>query len=163
MLLALIQSKSGHGRSVALALLSEVAPPGRQLLVSRLTKSYIEHEGSAPAGAALGMGMLMGERDTDGDAIAERRAFVQRLDAHEDVRRVDFTRDGFRTVLVGFEPDAESPDQWHRTAIRLGYTVEQRGTDASWPGCPADAWILRLTAPEGSTKRGGGGPRSGAS
>lgn len=90
----------------------------------------------------------MGERDTNGDAIAERRAFVQRLDAHEAVQRVDFTRDGFRTILVELEPDAAFRDQWCRTATRLGYTVEQVGTDATWPGWPADAWILQLDSPE---------------
>ena len=95
----------------------------------------------------------MGERDTEGDAIAERRAFVQQLNAHEAVRQVDFTRDGFRTILVELKPDAEFRDQWRRTATRLGYTVEQLGTDTSWPGWPADAWILQLTAAERTTWR----------
>lgn len=95
----------------------------------------------------------MGEKDTNGGTIAERRAFVQRLGAHEDVRRVDFTRDGFRTVLVELESDAAFRDQWRRTAAQLGYTVEQVGTDTSWPGWPADAWILQLTEPEDSPGR----------
>ena len=78
---------------------------------------------------------------------------MQRLSAHNDVRRVDFTRDGFRTILVELEPDAEFRDQWHRTATRLGYTVEQRGTESFWSVWPADAWLLHLAAPDQSTDR----------
>ena len=95
----------------------------------------------------------MGEEDINGGSLAERRGFVQRLSAHDDVRRVDFTRDGFRMILVELKPGAEFRDQWHQTATHLGYTVDQLGTETSWSVWPANAWILRLTAPDQSTDR----------
>lgn len=66
---------------------------------------------------------------------------------------MDFTRDEFRRVLVALETDAEFQDQWYRTATRLGYTVEQVGTNESWPGWPADAWILQLADPDETSDR----------
>jgi len=99
--------------------------------------------------------MEMGERDTDDDGIAARRGFVERLRTHDDVRRVNFSRDGFRTVLVALEPDAGFRDRWRRTASRLGYTVERFEPDESRPDRPGDVWALRLGEPEEPTDRSG--------
>ena len=90
----------------------------------------------------------MGNTDTN-DATAERRAFVRSLRTHEDVRRLTFSRDGFRTVVFELRPDGEFRDEWHRTATRLGYDVERLGYDESMPDWPSDAWVLRLREPEG--------------
>lgn len=89
----------------------------------------------------------MGNTDTTDDALADRRQFVRGLRAHEDVRRLTFTRDGFRTVLLELEPDAGFRGEWHRTATRLGYTVERLGADDSLPNWSEDAWVLRLSDP----------------
>ena len=92
----------------------------------------------------------MGGRDTADDALAARRRFVRRLRAHENVRSVDFSRDGFRLVRVALEPDAEFHDQWHRRATQLGYTVEQLEVGESPPDWPENTWVLRLAQAEAS-------------
>lgn len=97
----------------------------------------------------------MGERDTDDDGIAARREFVERLRTHDDVRRVNFSRDGFRTVLVALEPDADFRDRWRRTASRLGYTVERYEADEPRPDRPGEVWVLRQGEPEAPTDRSG--------
>jgi len=99
----------------------------------------------------------MGERDTDNDddGLAARREFVERLRTHEDVRRVNFSRDGFRTVLVALEPDADFRDRWRRTATRLGYTVERFEADEHRPDRPGVVWVLRLGEPEEPTDASG--------
>lgn len=97
----------------------------------------------------------MGERDTDDDAIAARREFVERLRTHDDVRRVNFSRDGFRMVIVALEPDADFRDRWRRTANRLGYTVERYEPDEPRPDRPGDVWALRLGESEKPTDRSG--------
>lgn len=87
----------------------------------------------------------MGTGNTDrDDGIDARRRFVERLRAHEEVRRVDFSRDGFRVVLVELEPGAELRDRWRETATELGYTVERPASDAVPPDWPTDAWVLQL-------------------
>ena len=91
----------------------------------------------------------MGNTDTTDDALDDRLRVVQELRAHDDVRRLTFTRDGFETVLLELEPDAGFREEWHRTATRLGYTVERLGADDSLPNWPEDAWVLRLPAPTG--------------
>lgn len=92
----------------------------------------------------------MGNTDTD-DATDERRAFVRTLRTHEDVRRLTFSRDGYRTVVFELEPDAEFRDEWYRTATRLGYDVERLGADGSLPDWPNDAWFLRLSETDGGS------------
>lgn len=87
----------------------------------------------------------MGNEDTTDDALDERRQFVRELDADDGVRRLTFTRDEFRTVLLELEPEAELREEWRRTAARLGYTVERLGTDDSLPDWPADAWVFRVS------------------
>jgi hypothetical protein len=93
----------------------------------------------------------MGDRDTNGDAIDARRELVERLRAHGDVREVNFSRDGFRVIVVELEPGADFRDRWRRTATGLGYTVERIET-GSRPDRPATAWALRL-GEEGGTDR----------
>ena len=73
----------------------------------------------------------MGDTHGNDDGVAERRAFVRRLRADEDVRSVDFSRDGFRPVVVYPEPGVGFRRRWRRTATRLGYTVRRGGTDGS--------------------------------
>lgn len=87
----------------------------------------------------------MGNEDTTDRALDDRRQLVSELRAHDDVRRLTFTRDGFRTVLVELEPGAEFREEWRRTATRLGYTVEHLEVDDSPPGWSENAWALRLS------------------
>jgi hypothetical protein len=96
----------------------------------------------------------MGNEDTTDDALDDRRQFLQGLREHEDVRRLTFTRDGFETVLLELEPGAGFRGEWHRTATRLGYTVERLGADDSLPNWPEDAWVLRLSEPKDRSVRG---------
>lgn len=95
----------------------------------------------------------MGDTNGDDDGIAERRAFVRRLRADEDVRRVDFSRDGFRTVVVEPEPDAGFRREWRRTATRLGYTVRRTGSADPASERRGEEWVLRLEGADGSTDR----------
>jgi hypothetical protein len=95
----------------------------------------------------------MGNEDTTDDALDDRRRFVRGLREHEDVRRLTFTRDGFETVLLELEPGAGFREEWHRTATRLGYTVERLGADDSLPTWPEDAWVLRLSEPKDRSVR----------
>lgn len=94
----------------------------------------------------------MGRERSDDRQVSARREFVRRLRDRTDVARVDFTRDGFRTVFV--EVGADAADEWRGTAERLGYTVEPPGTDTHrrwqvgewWEGAPGDVRVLRLDA-----------------
>jgi hypothetical protein len=87
----------------------------------------------------------MGMGNTDGgDGIDARRRLVERLRAHEDVRRVDFSRDGFRVVVVELEPGAGFRDRWRETATELGYTVERLAPGEAPSDRPTEAWVLRL-------------------
>lgn len=95
----------------------------------------------------------MGNTDRDEEVVDARRAFVRRLRDDENVRRVNFSRDGFRVVFVGLEPGAEFHDRWHRTATRLGYTVERVEADDAEPDWPEDVWVLQLADAEDSTER----------
>lgn len=92
----------------------------------------------------------MGGTDGTDDAVDARREFVRRLRAHPAVRRVDFSRDGFRTVVVVLDPEAELRDRWVRTATRLGYDVERVASDE---GRAENAWWLELEGTEGSAGR----------
>lgn len=93
----------------------------------------------------------MGNEDTDDDAFDARRRFVRELEAHPEVSRLTFTRDGFWTVLLELEPDAEFREEWRRTATRLGYTVERVRADDSLPDWPSDAWVLHLSGTDGGS------------
>lgn len=95
----------------------------------------------------------MGDTNGDDDGVAERRAFVRRLRADEDVRRVDFSRDGFRTVVVEPEPGIGFRRRWRREAARLGYTVRRAEPDDSAPDRRGDVWVLQLEGTDGSTDR----------
>lgn len=86
----------------------------------------------------------MGDTHGNDDGIAERRAFVRRLRADEGVRRVDFSRDGFRTVVVEPEPGVGFRRRWRRTATRLGYTVRRAGTDDPTSDRRGNVWVLQL-------------------
>jgi hypothetical protein len=97
----------------------------------------------------------MGDTNGNDEGIAERRAFVRRLRTDEDVHHVDFSRDGFRTVVVEPEPGVGFRREWRRTATRLGYTVRRAGTDDPAPDRPGDVWILQLRGTDGSTDRPG--------
>lgn len=98
----------------------------------------------------------MGNTDRSEDGIDARREFVERLRTHETVRSVNFSRDGFRVVVVDLEPGAEFRERWRERAVELGYTVERPDEGESPLGQPADAWVLRL-AGETSTDRSGWG------
>lgn len=98
--------------------------------------------------------MEMGNTVRDDDAVAARQAFVRRLRDDEAVSRVNFSRDGFRVVVVSLEPDAEFRDEWRRTATRLGYAVERVVSD-SQRALTEDVWVLRLDDAEGSAGRFG--------
>lgn len=89
--------------------------------------------------------MGTGDRDTEGnDGIDARRELVERLRTHDDVREVNFSRDGFRTVVVELEPDAGFRDRWRRTATRLGYTVERPDPGGASSPPSAAVWVLQL-------------------
>ena len=95
----------------------------------------------------------MGDTNGNEDGIAERRAFVRRLRADEDVRSVDFSRDGFRTVVVEPEPGVGFRRRWRRTATRLGYTVRRGGTDDPTSDRRGNVWVLQLEGTDGSADR----------
>lgn len=95
----------------------------------------------------------MGNTDGPDERVDDRREFIRRLRAHEDVRSVNFSRDGFQTVIVELASGAEFRDQWYQTANRLGYTVERIETDVSWSDRSVDAWVLRLVESEDVTNR----------
>ena len=102
----------------------------------------------------------MGTGDTDrNDGIDARRELVARLRTHDDVREVNFSRDGFRTVVVELEPGAAFRDAWCRTATRLGYTVERLDVDESSSPPSADVWVLQLDEVGAPTDRPTGGSR----
>lgn len=101
------------------------------------------------------MGDTNGTDDGKDDGIADRRAFVRRLRADEDVHRLDFSRDGFRTVVVEPVPDVGFRRRWRRTATRLGYTVRRAGTNDPAADRHGDVWILELVGTDGSTDRPG--------
>jgi hypothetical protein len=86
----------------------------------------------------------MGDIDRNGDGVAARRELVERLRDEDDVREVNFSRDGFRTVVVELEPDADFRERWRRTATRLGYGVERPGRGDLASGRSANVWLLRL-------------------
>jgi hypothetical protein len=86
----------------------------------------------------------MGEWDTSEGPLDARRRFVRRLSDHEDVRQVNFSRDGFQLVLVTLDSEAEFREEWRQKAIRLGYTLEQGKPEASPPDWPENTWVLRL-------------------
>lgn len=96
----------------------------------------------------------MGNTELDDDAVAARQEFVRRLRDDEAVSRVNFSRDGFRVVVVSLEPDAEFRDEWRRTATRLGYTVERVVGDPQ-RALTEDVWVLRLDDDEDSAGRFG--------
>jgi hypothetical protein len=95
----------------------------------------------------------MGDTNGNDDGFAARRAFVRRLRADEDVRRVDFSRDGFRTVVVEPDPGAGFRRRWYRTATRLGYTVRRTGTEDPASDRRGDVWVLQLEGTDGSVDR----------
>jgi hypothetical protein len=46
------------------------------------------------------------------DAVEQRRALIQRLQAHSLVEDIDWTRDGYQTVVLSLgDPDADAPDE----------------------------------------------------
>lgn len=92
------------------------------------------------------MGNTEGDDEVDG-----RRAFVRRLRGEPEVRRVSFSRDGFRTIVVGLERDADFRDRWRRTAADLGYTVERVTPEESRPDRSGNVWVLELTSSEEPT------------
>lgn len=55
--------------------------------------------------------------------IDVRRAFYDRIAARDDVINTDFTRDGFRTILVS-TANAHLPDDVADDARDMGYAVE---------------------------------------
>lgn len=95
----------------------------------------------------------MGDTNGDGDGIDARRAFVRRLRDDENVRRVDFSRDGFRTVVVEPVPGVGFRRRWRRTATRLGYTVRRTGADDTGSDRREDVWVLQLDGKDGYTDR----------
>lgn len=94
----------------------------------------------------------MGNVGEDDGPVSERRAFVRRLEAHDDVVAVDFTRDGYRWVFVETESEGGLPGGLRREARRLGYEVEAPGTDARqwwrlaewWEGSHETVRLLHL-------------------
>jgi len=100
----------------------------------------------------------MGNAGGDDGTVSERRAFVRQLEDHEDVVAVDFTRDGYRRVLVEMESGTGFPGGLRREARRLGYDVEIPGADArqrwnlaEWREGPHEAVrLLRIVGDGGS-------------
>ena len=68
----------------------------------------------------------MDQRETDSSRLDERRQFVERLRAHDDVAKLDFTRNGFRTVFVEVEQETGFHAEWQQTATKLGYGIEHQ-------------------------------------
>ncbi len=68
----------------------------------------------------------MGQADTESSHVDDRRQFIKRLQDHGDVSRLDFTRDGFRTVFVEVQEGSGFHNEWQQTARRLGYEIEHR-------------------------------------
>ena len=98
----------------------------------------------------------MGDRDTSEGPLDARRRFVRRLSDHEDVRQVNFSRDGFQLVLVTLDSEAEFREEWRQIAIRLGYTLKQGKPEKSPPDWPENTWVLRLAETAESPDRPGG-------
>ena len=60
------------------------------------------------------------------DIINKRRQFIQRLENHEDVTKIDFTRDGFQTLFVEVRQGTGFHSAWQQRADELGYRVEHQ-------------------------------------
>jgi hypothetical protein len=111
----------------------------------------------------------MGDADEDETSLSERRRFLERLRADEDVVAVDFTRDGYRTVFVEVVPDDGLDEGLRREAERIGYAVESRGADGWrqwrlpewWEGSPEDVRVLRLDPDRKPFRRGPSGGSDG--
>jgi hypothetical protein len=94
----------------------------------------------------------MGGVDRNDRSVSARRRLVRRLRAHGDVVRIDFTRDGFRTVFVEVASDDGFDRELRREIERAGYTIEPPGTDEYrrwrlsdwWDGAHEAVRVLRL-------------------
>ena len=94
----------------------------------------------------------MGNESSGERGVSERRELVRRLRAHADVSRLEFTRDGFRTVFVETAPDAGLDRELRRRAEQVGYAVLSPGTDARerwsleewWSGDHESVHVLSL-------------------
>lgn len=89
----------------------------------------------------------MGTSNESNDDYDPRREFIQQLREHEDVRKVNFSRDGFQTIIVELASNAEFQDQWSQMADRLGYSVQKVEAEVPLSDQRADVWILQLEEP----------------